>query len=137
MNDLSVTTAWYQSLGFKALGGPVVARYESEDPAWSGEVTVQRLAPGALANVELQLTRWEGQAPGRAHDRANMRGLYRMACGVEDVRAAVATAPEGVEPGEPVFIPLPGTPLGGLWVAFMQDPDGVTIEFVERPMAAK
>jgi catechol 2,3-dioxygenase-like lactoylglutathione lyase family enzyme len=136
VSELSASTAWYEAIGFTIVGGPVVARYESDDPAWCGEITVQRMVPGVVANVELHLTRWEGAPSGRAHDRPNARGLYRMACGVEDVRRAVECADPRVQPGEPVHIPLPGTPLGGLWVAFMHDPDGITIEFVERPLDA-
>jgi len=136
VNDLAVTTAWYEAIGFRCVGGPVVGRVESDDAARDREVTVQRMVPGAVTNVELHLTRFEGEPGGQAHDRPNMRGLYRMACGVEDVRAAVAEVRPAVEPGEPSYIPLPGTKLGGLWVAFMKDPDGVTIEFVERPMDA-
>jgi catechol 2,3-dioxygenase-like lactoylglutathione lyase family enzyme len=134
VNDLAVTTAWYEAIGFKVVGGPVVGRFESEDPTWRSEVTVQRMVPGVLTNIEVHLTRFEGVETGRAHELPHMRGLYRMACAVEDVRKAVASTPPEVQPGEPSFIPLHGTPLGGLWVAFMKDPDGVTIEFVERPL---
>jgi catechol 2,3-dioxygenase-like lactoylglutathione lyase family enzyme len=65
---------------------------------------------------------------------ANHRGLFRMAMAVPDVRAAVAAArAAGVDASDATFVPLPGTPLGGLWVSFFRDPDGVMVEFVERP----
>ncbi len=135
--DLGATTEWYRAIGFRLAGGPVAGRFESDDLAWNGDVTVQRLVPAAMENVELHLTEWEGVEPsGRAHELANTRGLFRMALGVDDVRAACEAATPPIVPGEPEYIPLPGTPLGGLWVAFMRDADGVMIEFVERPMDA-
>jgi hypothetical protein len=59
-----------------------------------------------------------------------------MALAVDDVRETVASAraDDRLDPSEPVHIPLPDTPLGGLWVSFLRDPDGVTVEFVERPV---
>jgi len=135
--DLDAAGAWYRSIGFRSVGGPVVGRYESDDPTWDGAVTIQRLVPGVLENVELHLTRWDDRGEqGPAHVAANSRGMFRMALGVDDVRQAVSLARPPVVPGTPELIPLPGTPLGGLWVTFMRDADGVMVEFVERPLDA-
>jgi hypothetical protein len=61
-----------------------------------------------------------------------------MALAVPDVRAAVGAARRsgGIEASDPSFIPLPGTPLGGLWVSFFRDPDGVMVEYVERSVVS-
>jgi hypothetical protein len=57
-----------------------------------------------------------------------------MALAVPDVRAAVEAARRSdyIEASDATLIPLPGTPLGGLWVSFFRDPDGVMVEYVER-----
>jgi catechol 2,3-dioxygenase-like lactoylglutathione lyase family enzyme len=97
-----------------------------------------RLGFRAGSGFELRLSTWPGtDRRGRAHHDANHRGLFRIALAVEDVRAAAAeAAAAGFDVGEPTYIELPGTPLGGLWVAFLRDPDGVMVEFVERPASA-
>jgi hypothetical protein len=37
--------------------------------------------------------------------------------------------------GDPVWCPLPGTKIEGLYIAFLRSPDGVVFEFVERPLS--
>ena len=87
------------------------------------------------APLELRLTAWPAHLATRPQPRER-RGLFRMALAVPDVRAAVEAARESgaIEASDPSFIPLPGTPLGGLWVSFFRDPDGVMVEYVERPL---
>lgn len=64
----------------------------------------------------------------------NRQGLYRCALRVESVEQALANLPGGIEPqGDPVWCPLPGTKIDGLYIAFLRSPDGVVFEFVERP----
>jgi hypothetical protein len=54
---------------------------------------------------------------------------------VENVEKALSLVPEWVElQGDPVWCPLPGTKIEGLYVAFMRSPDGVVFEFVQRPL---
>jgi len=123
--DLETTEAWYRALGWEAVGPR------------SG--TMQRVALGAHP-FELHLTEWPNESGNaRAHADANARGLFRMALAVDDVRAACETLQRGgpVQVGEPTYVPLPGTPLGGLWVSFFRDPNGVTVELVERVMRAR
>jgi hypothetical protein len=36
--------------------------------------------------------------------------------------------------GDPVWCPLPGTKIEGLYISFLRSPDGVVFEFVERPL---
>lgn len=66
----------------------------------------------------------------------NLQGLYRCALRVENTEAAMARVPEFVEVmGDPVWCPLPGTKIDGLYIAFLRSPDGVVFEFVERPLS--
>ncbi|WP_396908747.1 VOC family protein [Mycolicibacterium sp.] len=65
----------------------------------------------------------------------NRQGLYRCALRVESVEKALAAVPDWVEQcGDPVWCPLPGTKIDGLYIAFLRSPDGVVFEFVERPL---
>jgi catechol 2,3-dioxygenase-like lactoylglutathione lyase family enzyme len=132
--SLDVTARWYEQLGF-AVG------HERTSP-WArpgGEVvdvcdrSVTLAGPPGLT---LRLTQWPAPTSSRAHADANHRGLFRMAFAVPDVAAAVAAAREvGVEASDATWIPLPGTPLGGVWVSFLVDPDGVMVELVERALS--
>jgi hypothetical protein len=54
---------------------------------------------------------------------------------VEDTEKALAAVPDSVEVmGDPVWCPLPGTKIEGLYIGFLRSPDGVVFEFVERPL---
>jgi catechol 2,3-dioxygenase-like lactoylglutathione lyase family enzyme len=66
----------------------------------------------------------------------NHQGLYRCAMRVDSAEQALAAVPDSVEVmGDPVWCPLPGTKIDGLYIAFVRSPDGVVFEFVERPLA--
>jgi hypothetical protein len=55
---------------------------------------------------------------------------------VDSAEQALAAVPDSVEVmGDPVWCPLPGTKIEGLYIAFVRSPDGVVFEFVERPLA--
>ena len=126
--DLDAATAWYRALGWR----PVA---DAADFAWEGTVDVARVRPLTLAThpFELHLTAWpSGESRPAAHAIGNTRGLFRVALAVDDVRAAYESRGSTVHIGEPEYVPLPGTPLGGLWVSFLRDLDGVTVELVER-----
>jgi catechol 2,3-dioxygenase-like lactoylglutathione lyase family enzyme len=128
--DLDAATAWYGALGWR----PVA---DTAEITWEGASDVGRVRPLALAShpFELHLTAWpSGEPRPAAHDTGNARGLFRMALAVDDVRAAYAARVATVQILEPEYVPLPDTPLGGLWVSFLRDPDGVTVELVERTM---
>ncbi len=134
--DLAATTGWYEAVGWQPTRSPLTVRWSDA----TADVAIQPVALPADPAFALHLTTSpEAGSPDaanrRAHDQAHHRGLYRMALAVDDLRAAVAAArADGrVLPGEPAYMALPGTPLGGLWVSFFTDPDGVTVEFVERP----
>jgi catechol 2,3-dioxygenase-like lactoylglutathione lyase family enzyme len=134
---LERTTQWYEALGLRRAGGVDTEVWTEAPDAYGREaVPVQRLTFGDRSGFELRLTTWPGTSPtARARQAANHRGLFRMAFAVDDVDAAVATARRHprLEAADPEYLPLPGTPVGGLRVAFLCDPDGVTVELVERP----
>jgi catechol 2,3-dioxygenase-like lactoylglutathione lyase family enzyme len=138
-SDLERSVAWYETIGFRVARA---ARDESWPasrsgiPAGADVRTASLTLNGAYA---LELVEWRRpRGDGRPYDRANHRGLYRMALAVDDVRASVqALAATGAHrPAAPVHFPLPGTPIAGLWISFLRDPDGVVVELVERPGAA-
>jgi catechol 2,3-dioxygenase-like lactoylglutathione lyase family enzyme len=131
-SDVETSTGWYGALGWERVGPTARLRWSDREVG----ATVQRLAL-ATHPFELHLTGW-ADAGGRAHLHGNDRGLFRMALAVDDVRAACAQAARDgiIDVGEPEYVPLPGTPLGGLWVSFFRDPDGVMVELVERATGA-
>lgn len=66
----------------------------------------------------------------------NRQGLYRCALRVENTETAMSMVPKSVEVmGDPVWCPLPGTKIEGLFISFLRSPDGVVFEFVERPLS--
>jgi catechol 2,3-dioxygenase-like lactoylglutathione lyase family enzyme len=131
--SIDATARWYEQLGFEV--------DDERTSPWTrpgGEVVDVCERPVTLAGppgLTLRLTQWPAPASSRAHGEANHRGLFRMAFAVPDAAAAVAAAREAaVEASDATWIPLPGTPLGGVWVSFLVDPDGVMVELVERTL---
>jgi catechol 2,3-dioxygenase-like lactoylglutathione lyase family enzyme len=132
--DLEQSTRWYGILGFDPIGPVRMIRWDHAREA--ANVVEQRLSLAGSAPLELRLTAWPSRAATTAHGRASDRGLFRMALAVPDVRVAVDAArqSDAIDATDASFIPLPGTPLGGLWVSFIKDPDGVMVEYVERSL---
>ncbi|HEY3844395.1 MAG TPA: VOC family protein [Acidimicrobiales bacterium] len=134
--DLERSSEWYARLGFDPLGHEAPLQWHHAGKATT--VSELRLALAGPPPLELRLTGWGSHPTAPAHGQANDRGLFRMALAVPDVRAAVAAARQsgGIDASEASFIPLPGTRLGGLWVSFFRDPDGVMVEYVERSLGS-
>jgi len=132
--DLERSARWYGLLGFDPIGTKGTISWDHAGEA--AEIVEQRLSLAGPAPLELRLTAWPSHPAMAAHSRANDRGLFRMALAVPDVRIAVEAARQSgaIEASDASFIPLPGTPLGGLWVSFFRDPDGVMVEYVERSL---
>jgi catechol 2,3-dioxygenase-like lactoylglutathione lyase family enzyme len=86
-------------------------------------------------SIRLCLTQDTAAATAPAHKVPNQQGLYRCALRVENVQRAIAAVADGIAVRGPIWCPLPGTPIDGLHIAFMTDPDGVVIEYVERPLS--
>lgn len=133
--DIDRSVAWYEGIGFLVLG-----REDVELP----EGALGHKGPASLAGARLGLPdeatilllqEWRRPGPvGGPYPVPNHRGLYRAAVGVEDTRAAarrLASAGWVVTRG-PQIVVLEGTKVPDLWIAFIEDPDGIPIELVER-----
>lgn len=130
--DLDASLAWYAGLGFEPTSEAVV-----EELVVDGQPTRLRSATVALPNgsVELLLTQWlDPVASQPAEGRLWYRGMVRMAVSVDDLDNAIASLEDAGRPcPPPQWFALPGTPIGGLRVLFLTDPDGFTVELVHRP----
>src|SRR5262245_4051080 len=137
-SDLDRSLAWYAELGFETL-----ARHERVSPGG-----LFGSAPGTLRAarlrlpdepLELALLQWlDPPAEGRPYREPCHAGLYRMAISVDDTREAVRRLEGARRPVErpPRRVPLEGTRVPDMWIAFLGDPDGVPVELVERPRSA-
>jgi catechol 2,3-dioxygenase-like lactoylglutathione lyase family enzyme len=135
--DLERSLTWYRELGCDVVQEPREERWPGalvglDHPA---EVTTAALGFRADSSYRLELAEWRDPKPvGAPYPSANHRGLYRMALAVDDVRAAHdAALDRGCDANDPEYFRLPGTPIKGLWIAFLHDPDGIVVELVERP----
>jgi catechol 2,3-dioxygenase-like lactoylglutathione lyase family enzyme len=139
--DAAATVAYMTAIGFVVLDAPSAVPVANDQlaPGADDSETECVVARLALAEDQHQFAVSVVQHPDAGNhplpEGGNSQGLYRCALRVENVEKALAALPEFVElQGEPVWCPLPGTPLDGLLVAFMRSPDGIVFEFVERPL---
>jgi catechol 2,3-dioxygenase-like lactoylglutathione lyase family enzyme len=138
--DAAETGKFLTGIGFDEVLAPTVVTVAGE-----------QFAPGGTANADCVLARYALPEDGEQFSLTvvqypdtpgtpvpwggNRQGLYRCALRVENVAQALAAVPDSVEVcGEPVWCPLPGTKIAGLYIAFLRSPDGVVFEFVERPL---
>lgn len=138
--DAAETAKFLTGIGFDEVSAPTVTTIAGE-----------RFAPGATGSAECLLARYALPEDGHQFGLTvvqhpdtpntpvpwggNRQGLYRCALRVENVAQALAEVPDSLEQcGEPVWCPLPGTKIAGLYIAFLRSPDGVVFEFVERPL---
>lgn len=132
VRDLDASVRWYGLIGFQP------ADRHDEVKVEEGAVSIASLRPAADPSLSLELTAWSTpEVTGSPIGPANHVGIYRIALAVDDVAAARAEL-GGLLPDvpEPIWVPLPGTRLGGVTVLFLKDPDGVVVELVERPRRA-
>ena len=140
VRDLAASVDWYAHIGLTPASGTV--RTEVDGAALGlreqAAVSVASLSPAGDPTVSFELTQWHRPEPvGRPITPAYHLGIYRIALGVDDVREAVKTLRRGWDNvPDPIWVALPGTRLGGVTVLFLTDPDGITVELVERPRAA-
>ncbi len=121
-----------------ALGFEVISR-APRDPAIIARITGVEGADIEVAYVQgpghrLELIQYHGPAErGRVRSAPCDTGFAHIAFDVDDIEAAIAaSAAHGVTPiGELVAIDQ-GPNKGGL-LAYLRDPDDVTIEFIEKP----
>jgi catechol 2,3-dioxygenase-like lactoylglutathione lyase family enzyme len=135
VTDLAESLHWFEGLGFAT-----VARSSVVDASALGvhgdvraEAVRLRLPDEPF---EVLLVEWrEPRTHGRHSDLANSAGLFRAALAVDDMIEAydaLGTAGWNFR-RPPMAVPLVGTPVPDLVICFLNDPDGVAFEFVERP----
>lgn len=136
------TAEFLTAIGFVEVSAPALVPVAGEQlaPGGAGESVECVVARYVLPEDGQQFTVSVVQHPDTANDEpvpwgGNRQGLYRCALRVENVEKALAAVPDWVEQrGDPVWCPLPGTKIDGLYIAFLRSPDGVVFEFVERPL---
>lgn len=133
-HDLARSAACYAALGFQEVAGP--SRVEMPE----AEVSTVSLGLSQDPSFTLELVEWRRpvKVTRPSADAGNAQGLYRIALGCEDVKEAHSAllGTPGWQVGEPLWVPMPGSPLPGLTVLFMTGPDEVVVELVERPATA-
>jgi catechol 2,3-dioxygenase-like lactoylglutathione lyase family enzyme len=139
-SDLDRSVEWYGGLGFEAVETTRTASVAG-GPFGLGEDAVVSVARLRLPDEQFELVLVEWHTPragGAPYDRGNHAGLYRFAIAVDDTRAAHAALTQAglTASPPPRVVALPGTNVPDMWIAFLTDPDGLTIELVERPRAA-
>ncbi|MCA2247641.1 VOC family protein [Mycobacterium intracellulare] len=140
--DAAATVAFLTEIGFAVIDGPTRVSVAGEQLAPGGtaepvDCVVARLGlPEDGAQFTLTVVEHPDTARHPRADGGNSQGLYRCALRVNNVERALALLPDwvGVQ-GDPVWCPLPGTKIDGLYIAFLRSPDGVLFEFVERPLS--
>jgi catechol 2,3-dioxygenase-like lactoylglutathione lyase family enzyme len=140
--DALATAEFLTAIGFveASAPAPVAVAGEQLAPGAAGEAVECTVARFALPEDSDRFTVSVVQHPATAGKDpvpwgGNRQGLYRCALRVENVERALSAVPDWVERrGDPVWCPLPGTKIDGLYIAFLRSPDGVVFEFVERPL---
>jgi catechol 2,3-dioxygenase-like lactoylglutathione lyase family enzyme len=141
--DAVQTGEFLTAIGFTEVEAPTLAKVSLAQLAPGGsadpvQCVVSRYALAedahqfSLSVVEHPDTRTGDPVPWGG----NRQGLYRCALRVENTETAMSMVPKSVEVmGDPVWCPLPGTKIEGLYISFLRSPDGVVFEFVERPLS--
>ena len=141
--DAVATGEFLTAIGFAEVEAPTPGKVAGEQLAPGGsthpvECVVARYA---LAEDAHQFSLLVVQHPDTRNGEpvawgGNRQGLYRCALRVENTEKAMSLLPESVEvKGDPVWCPLPGPKIEGLYISFLRSPDGVVFEFVERPLS--
>jgi len=121
--DLQASIRFYTAIGFDQIGSRHIDRMCHVGLTEDAD------------SIRLCLTQGTAAATAPAHKAPNQQGLYRCALRVENIQRAITAAGDSIAVRGPIWCPLPGTPIDGLHIAFMADPDGVVIEYVERPLS--
>jgi catechol 2,3-dioxygenase-like lactoylglutathione lyase family enzyme len=133
-----------RTIGFfrDCLGFQVLNR-APRDPAIVSKITGVEGADMEIAFLRgpgctIELIEYKAPATrGRVEARPCDAGFAHMAFDVDDVDAAITAAKKHrVEPIAPP-VPINDGPNKGRRVAYLRDPDGVTIEFIEIPGAKR
>ena len=142
VTDIDVSLPWYHGMGFVDVemhdvhDGGFLGVVNSAGGAAQGRLQRMKLPDEA---AEIVLTQWTNPTSHGQHpDVANHAGLFRTAVGVDDT---VASYDRFVSEGwkferQPRQVELEGTAVPDMWICFLNDPDGVPFEFVQRPRSA-
>ena len=142
VSDLERSLPWYRGMGFTEVAehilhdGDFVGLHASDDSVATGRVVRMKLPDEA---AEIVLTEWTNpKSHGQHPADANHAGLFRTAVGVDDTVASYERfLAEGWKfEREPRQVELEGTAVPDMWICFLNDPDGVPFEFVQRPRSA-
>jgi len=140
--DAVATAEFLTSIGFAVVQAPAARTITGDQLSPGGSSQPVECVVGRFALPEdgHQFSLTVVEHPGGAGQPpvpwgGNHQGLYRCALRVENVEKALVALPDSVErQGDPVWCPLPGTKIEGLYIAFLRSPDGVVFEYVERPL---
>ncbi|MDT5219416.1 MAG: hypothetical protein QOF15_1521 [Mycobacterium sp.] len=140
--DAVATGKFLTAIGFAEVQAPALVNVACEqlDPGGSSDDVQCMMARYAVPEDAHQFSLILVQHPETRNQDpvpwgGNRQGLYRCAMRVDSAEQALAAVPDSVEVmGDPVWCPLPGTKIEGLYIAFVRSPDGVVFEFVERPL---
>jgi catechol 2,3-dioxygenase-like lactoylglutathione lyase family enzyme len=142
VTNIEDSLSWYHGMGFLDVAehaldsGDFVGLYSADGSSASGRVHRMKLPDEA---AEIVLTDWSNpKSHGQHPVDANHAGLFRTAVGVDDT---VASYERFLADGwkcerEPRQVELEGTAVPDMWICFLNDPDGVPFEFVQRPRSA-
>jgi catechol 2,3-dioxygenase-like lactoylglutathione lyase family enzyme len=142
VTDIDASLSWYRGMGFVDVAehmlddGDFVGLRAADGSAAVGRVLRMKLPDEA---AEIVLTEWSNpQSHGLHPADANHAGLFRTAVGVDDTVASYERfLAEGWKfEREPRQVELEGTAVPDMWICFLNDPDGVPFEFVQRPRSA-
>jgi catechol 2,3-dioxygenase-like lactoylglutathione lyase family enzyme len=108
--------------------------------------TIERIVGVAGADIEVAYVRGPGHSlelieykgprdKGRVESRPCDTGFAHIAFDVRNIEAAIEAAGRyGVTPVAPPVLLTQGGPNAGSKVVYLRDPDGITIEFIEKPL---
>ncbi len=136
VSDLDRTIAFFRdALGFR------VTSHAPRDPKVVSQVTGVEGADMVIAYLQgpghaLELIQYVGPADrGHVKPRPCDVGFAHVAFDVDDVDAAIAASePHGVVPVAPPIVIDAGPNKGGR-VVYLRDPDGICVEYIEKPGA--
>lgn len=142
VTNIDQSLPWYRGMGFLDVAehmlndGDFVGLQATDGSAAMGRAVRMKLPDEA---AEIVLTEWSRpKSHGQHPSDANHAGLFRTAVGVDDT---VASYERFLADGwkferEPRQVELEGTAVPDMWICFLNDPDGVPFEFVQRPRSA-
>lgn len=138
VRDLEESLRFYDMLGFDLIerdtitdGGFVGAHGDVD-----GEYARMRLPDEPF---ETRLVQWNAPAGhGHHYTEPNHVGIFRAAVSVDDTRASYEYLAKmgAVFDRSPMEVEMNGTPVPGLVITFISDPNGIPYEFVQRPRSA-